>query len=132
MSNTIDLRGYEQVATRLEAEQYAAMLGYEMFIFGCTEGDILPIHDVDLESLEHCSTIGNRLIEHLDYEYILKAMDAAHSYTAGVHVYRACLAVRAQAGDKFAESAVNQPIEYDDIASEYLSSRTSLCLEIAK
>ena len=33
-STTIDLRGLEQVATVKEAEQYAALRGYDMFLFG--------------------------------------------------------------------------------------------------
>lgn len=34
MANTIDLRGNEQIATRTEAEAYAAALGCEMMYFG--------------------------------------------------------------------------------------------------
>lgn len=130
MSNTIDLRGLEQVCTRLEAEQYAAMLGYKMFIFGRTEGDVLPIYDVDLQSLEDTNAISNRLIGHMEYPDILEAMDKAGTYVSGVHIYRACLSARAEAGDKFAEAEISQPIQYDDIASEYRTSKQSLILEI--
>ena len=41
--NTIDLRGHEQVATRKQAEAYAAYAGYEMYYYGYSQEP----HDVD-------------------------------------------------------------------------------------
>ena len=46
MSNTIDLRGNEQVSTRAQAEQYAAYLGCEMMYFGYSDEP----QDVDPEA----------------------------------------------------------------------------------
>ncbi|AFC22720.1 hypothetical protein VchM-138_0041 [Vibrio phage vB_VchM-138] len=61
MSNTIDLRGNEQVCTRREAEQYASFKGYDMMIFG---NDPTPT-DVDAEA-KHDNPNSNRLFTNYD------------------------------------------------------------------
>lgn len=75
--NTVDLRGLEQVGTYREAEQLAALQGYEMFYYGSAEP-----HDVDLE--EAAKWTENRLLVVDSKEDLLQLMDGAPSYNLGV------------------------------------------------
>lgn len=49
--NTIDLRGYEQICTHGQAEQYAAIKGYSMYYLG----NAIDPYDVD-------PTLANQLV----------------------------------------------------------------------
>lgn len=79
-ANTVDLRGYEQVCNRKEAEEYAAFRGYTMVIFG--ESD--TPYDIDPDGYKHEGFKNNRLLDEETRSKLKGKMDCRNCDGSGL------------------------------------------------
>lgn len=70
--NTIDLRGHEQICTRKEAEQFAALHGYSMYYFGYSNEPSDVDSTLANEPFDNNRLLSTKQLKHFKDKYQIK------------------------------------------------------------